>query len=107
MKPKHLTELCRKMTNYFAFYEGFGAPSFEKFAGLMSLKLSDLATLRSEPEFDRAYRECSAIRRDFLVDRALEKRFDPSFVKFLLTLEREESEEAAATQLSLRVEVTE
>ena len=105
MKPKHLTELCRKMTNYFAFYEGFGAPSFEKFAGLMSLKLSDLATLRSEPEFDRAYRECCAIRRDYLTDRALEKKFDSSLVKLLITMEKEELAVMEQAQFTLSVEV--
>lgn len=107
MKPNQIKNLALKMREYFASYAEGGAPSFDKFCAGIGMTREQLNELRENTDFDRAYRECSAIRRDFLVDRALEKRFDPSFVKFLLTLEREESEEAAATQLSLRVEVTE
>ena len=56
-------------------------------------------------KFDRAYRECGEIRRDYLIDRALTRRFDPSFVKFLLSDCEDVSE--GEGELSVRLEVVE
>lgn len=77
-------ELCHKMYLYFISYEDRGAPSFCKFAKTVGMTVEELLSYRGRRLFDAAYRECREIRRDFLVDRALDKRFDPSFVKFLL-----------------------
>ena len=75
------------MYTFFAGYSEFGAPSFSKFARSIGATLSDVEMLRENPEFDRAYRECSEIRRDYLIDSALSKRYDSSFTKYLLSYE--------------------
>ena len=86
------------------FTDTAGVPSFEKFAILRGITLEELNSYRSKRDFDRAYRECCEIRRDYLIDRALTKRFDPSFVKFLLT---EDSDSGHDDTLSLKLEVIE
>ena len=73
---------------FFANYsENAGAPSFLKFARSIGVTSEDVEAFREHKEFDRAYRECAEIRRDYLIDNALSKRFDPSFTKFLLSEE--------------------
>ena len=64
----------------------------------------DIERFRSHKNFDEAYRECKEIRRDYLIDHALDKRFDPSFTKFMLTLEGEQMPEGES-ELLLRLEV--
>lgn len=85
-KQRYVDSLPHDMYRFFVQYsDAAGAPSFEKFAILKGITLEDLNSYRKKLNFDRAYRECCEIRRDYLIDRALTKRFDPSFVKFLLT----------------------
>ena len=73
---------------YFTGYsESFGAPSFSKFARSIGITLEDLQSFRRKREFDAAWRECSEIRRDYLIDMALSKRADASFTKFIYALE--------------------
>ena len=81
------------------------APSFEKFARSIGATLDSLEEFTRNKEFARAYRECNEIRRDYLIDRALTRRFDPSFVKFLLSEEPEEQDERE--EIVFRLEVTE
>ena len=96
------------MYGYFNAYGELGAPSFSKFARSIGATLSDIESFRKKEEFDRAYRECSEIRRDYLIDNALTKRFDSSFTKFLISLEYGESEGASADgELTLKLEVSE
>jgi hypothetical protein len=84
-KPKYPKDLPHKLYVYFTSYSAqTGAPSFLKFARSVGLTLEDLESFREHKEFDKAYRECAAIRRDYLIDNALSKRFDSSFTKFLL-----------------------
>ena len=74
-----------KLYIFFATYnENTGAPSFLKFARSIGVTTEDVEKWREHKEFDRAYRECTEIRRDYLIDNALCKRFDSSFTKFLL-----------------------
>ena len=75
------------MYAYFVGYSGVGAPSFTKFGASTGLTLADIERFRENKEFERAYRECSEIRRDYLIDNALAKRFDASVTKFLLASE--------------------
>ena len=90
---KYKKELARRMYLYFTtFCESVGAPSFQKFARSIGTTVGELEGFRRHKEFDRAWRECIEIRRDYLIDGALTRRFDPSFAKFLL------SEEAAGTE---------
>ena len=90
MKKNHLRytkDLPRRIYTYFLGFEGPGAPSFSKFARSIGATLGDIERFRGHGEFDRAYRECSEIRRDYLIDNGLVKRFDSSFTKFLLNAE--------------------
>lgn len=80
-----------------------GAPSFIKFARSIGVTLRDLEEYRKHGEFERAYQECIEIRRDYLTDRALTKRFDPSFVKYLLSDDEENGVENDGIDLTLRV----
>lgn len=77
---------------FFANYsEAVGLPSFLKFARSIGVTTEDIEAFREHKEFNRAYRECAEIRRDYLIDNALSKRFDSSFSKFLLSMEEGES----------------
>ena len=78
------------------------APSFLKFARSIGVTLGDIERYRVHGEFERAYQECIEIRRDYLTDRALCKKFDPTFVKYLLS-EGEENEKDGGIDLTLRV----
>ena len=109
-KRKYDSELPRKMYTYFTGFQDAGAPSFDKFARSLGITLEELTAYRRNKEFDRAYRECGEIRRDYLIDTALTKRHDPSFVKFLLTVEfgmGEEEKGVTDGTLNLRLEVVE
>lgn len=98
-----LERLARRMLRFFADFDGEGAPSFEKFARISRCRVAELQAYREDEAFDMVYRECNEIRRDYLIDQALCRRYDPSFVKFLLT---EESEIPAKDKnLALTLEV--
>ena len=86
---KYTSDLAGRMYYFFLRYEDRGAPSFQKFARSVGMTTEDLESFRKHKRFERAYRECEEIRKDFLIDRALDKRFDSSFTKFLLTLDSE------------------
>ena len=94
------------MYTYFIGYADQGAPSFNKFARRVGMTTEDLKRFLSHPEFERAYRECSEIRRDYLIDGALGKRLDPSTVKYLLSAEFHMDEERVSDEgLEVTVEV--
>ncbi len=107
-KIKYTAELPRQLYTFFISQSVEGAPSFEKFARSIGATLEEIELLREHKEFDRAYRECSEIRRDYLIDSALARRYDPSFVKFLLTAEfgmGEKDKEKEDTGLTVTLEV--
>ena len=79
--PKQMYQFFLKSTE-----EGT-PPSFSKFAKNIGITLEELKSFRENDVFDRAWCECSEIRRDYLIDNALTKRYDPSFVKFILASE--------------------
>ena len=95
MKKKNIyrKDLPHKLYLFFASYSDPGAPSFLKFARSIGVTTEDVEAFREHKEFDRAWRECERIRRDYLIDNALLKRFDASFTKFLLSEENEETGE--------------
>ena len=97
------------MYSYFInFSDTAGAPSYEKFARHIGVTLDELEGYRKHSEFDRAYRECSEIRRDYLIDAALTKRFDSSATKFVLSSEfgmGEKEKKEEDTTLSVTVEI--
>lgn len=96
-----------RLYRYFISYEDRGAPSINKFARNNFMTSEDVEGFRKHREFDKAYRECCEIRRDYLIDRALDKRFDASFVKFLLSYEDGVAEDNDDNNLTLRLEVSE
>lgn len=88
MKKRYTKELPKRLYTYFAAHSDTAtAPSFDKFARSIGCTLSELESFRKNKTFDRAWRECIEIRRDYLTDMALTRRYDPSFVKFLLAAE--------------------
>ncbi len=107
-KAEYTDELPKRMYTYFIGYaDPSGAPSFDKFARSIGMTLAELEGFKCIDEFMRAWRECSEIRRDYLIDTALTKRFDSSLVKYLLTAEfgmgEEVSEEGGALKVLLEV----
>lgn len=105
-KTASYRNLARQMREYFLTYdEPTGAPSFGKFAKAHGCTVGDLSRLRSHAGFDLVYRECLEIRRDYLVDKALTKTFDPTFVKYLLSSEEVTVSDGQADGFSVTVEV--
>ena len=85
---KYTSDTPRRLYTFFAAYgDQGGVPSFSKFARSIGVTLADLKSFCKYEEFKRAYDECNEIRRDYLIDNALCKKFDGSFTKFLLTAE--------------------
>ncbi len=100
------SELPRRMYTYFSSYCDQGAPSFGKFARSIGSTLEELESFKVHKNFERAWRECGEIRRDYLIDCALTKRHDSSFTKFLLELEASlTSDESENKSLELTLEV--
>ena len=106
-RKKYSPDIPRKMYLFFLNYSDAGLPSFRKFAGTLGLTLEELMQMRRHKRFESSFRECQEIRRDFLIDRALEKRMDGSFAKFLITLEDEKEAAEDRGDLLLRLEVKE
>ena len=101
---KYKKEYGRMMYLYFTGYgESVGAPSFSKFARSIGITLEDLKSFRKKREFDAAWRECSEIRRDYLIDMALSKRADASFTKFIYAIEYPEITADNEMHISLSV----
>ena len=108
-KIKYSSDMPRLLYTFFITHsDTASAPSFSKFARSIGATLSDVEGWRAKSEFERAYRECNEIRKDYLIDSALTKRFDSSFVKFLLSAEfkmGEEERDKEDNSLAVTVEV--
>ena len=106
---KYTALLPRQLYTFFTSYTDTGAPSFSKFARSIGATLKEVEDFRRHGEFERAYRECSEIRRDYLIDSALARRADPSFTKFLLSSEygMGDKEEKEDGMLEVKLEVVE
>ena len=107
-KIKYSGDMPRLLYSFFISYTEPAAPRFEKFARSIGATLDDVERFRRHSEFDRAYRECNEIRRDYLIDAALTRRHDPSFSKFLLACEfgmGEKENEKEDTGLTVTLEV--
>ena len=105
--PAASADMTRKMYIFFRDYADSGVPSFSKFARSVGITLAELESERVSEEFDRAYRECNEIRRDYLIDNALTRRHDPSFTKFLLSSEFSmgDDDDDDTRSLDVRIEV--
>ena len=105
---RYASDLPKKLYAFFIGYsEQLGAPSFAKFARSIGVTCADIQKFRKYAEFERAYEECNEIRRDYLIDNALCKRFDGSLTKFLLCEEFGMGEKKAEDdrELELTLEV--
>ena len=102
---KYTDGLSGLMYSYFLNYQEAGVPSFDKFAKSIGTTYARLEGFRSRRKFERAWRECNEIRRDYLIDGALTRRFDPSFVKFLLTEEKESLDLPEENRLQIEITV--
>ena len=77
-KIEYSCDMPRLLYTFFISHsDTASAPSFDKFARSIGATLADIERFREKREFDRAWRECSEIRRDYLIDAALTRRFDP------------------------------
>ena len=102
-KIKYTCDMPRLLYTYFISYsDGAGAPSFHKFARSIGATLEDVIGFRRHPEFERAYRECNEIRRDYLIDAALTRRYDSSF----LSVSSKKRLTPKTTALPLNLQVT-
>ena len=105
-KAKYKREYPEQMYEYFVSFSDKGAPSFGKFAIKIGVRLSELEGFRVHNKFDVAWRDCSEIRRDYLVDCALKKQHDPSFSKFIIQYETEvENAKKESEGLTVSLEV--
>ena len=87
-KHKYQSDMPRRLYSFFLnTAESGNLPSFEKFARSIGVTLEEIEQMRSHKKFDMAYREAGEIRRDYLIEAALMRRYDPSFTKFLLSYE--------------------
>ena len=103
-KIKYSNDMPRLLYTFFISHsDTASAPSFEKFARSIGATLADIESFRKRHEFDLAWRECSEIRRDYLIDSALTRRFDPSLVKFLLSTEFGMGEEGGESDNTVEV----
>ena len=97
-----------RMYTFFRSYSDVGAPSIAKFAGSIGATVAEVESFRQHSEFERAYRECSEIRRDYLIDNALGKKQDATMTKFILSAEfgmGESKQDGASEPLVVTVEV--
>ena len=101
---KYSKDLPRFLYGFFNSWQDTGLPSFDKFARSIGTTAEALREMRKHSEFDRAWRECIEIRRDYLIDAALTRRFDPSFAKFLITEEAGGEEAGESLAVSITVE---
>jgi hypothetical protein len=101
MKGKEkLGDIRRALIDYFANYNGTdGAPSFAKFRRGHGLSYADFERLKKKRGFSDVLKECSEFRRDYLIDCGLTKRFDASFVKFVLQIEGESGDVEIGTPI--------
>ena len=105
-KKGYAKDLPRRLYTFFVGYDDEkSVPSLQKFARANGYTTEELLAFRSHKNFERACRECSEIRRDYLIDRGLTKRFDASFVKYLLDGEETEEKSAEDSSLAVTLEV--
>jgi hypothetical protein len=103
---KYTKDMPRRLYTFFTSCDdGAAAPSFSKFARSIGSTLSEIESWRKNRTFDKAWRECIEIRRDYLTDMALTRRYDPSFVKFLLGAEFGVGESGGDGELDVSIKV--
>ncbi len=87
-KAKYTSDMPRLLYAFFVSQADEGRlPSFAKFARSIKATPDDIERFRKNAEFERAYRASNEIRRDYLTEAALTRRYDGSFTKFILAAE--------------------
>ena len=104
-ETKYSEDMPKRIYTFFRGYSEAGAPSLVKFAMQTGVTLEELRSWRENSEFDRACRECAEIRRDYLIDAALTRRYDGSMTKFLLSTEFGMGEDEHDGRLEVTLEV--
>lgn len=83
---RYKTEYCQALLDYFRQGGDGALPSLARFAYGLGIPYGLLAVWeRDHDEFATAMREARRILEELLVDKALAKAYDPTFVKFLLS----------------------
>ena len=107
-KAKYTKDMPRMLYSYFLDAVASGEiPSISKFARRIAMTVDDIEGFRAHGEFEKAYKEVNEIRRDYLIDSALLRKFDSSFTKFILSAEYGEGTDGGADDnitVSIKVE---
>ncbi len=105
---KYRKELPARLLSFFDFSAGEGLPTFSDFRRQEGLCLRDFSRFLKRADFAAAVAEANARLADALRVGALTKRYDPSFVKFLLTeADGGQDGEAAERRFSVEIRVVE
>ena len=104
-KIRYTSDMPRVLYTFFITCTESGEiPSISKFARRYALTVEDVEKFRSHKEFDKAYKEANEIRRDYLIDSALVKKFDPSFTKFILSEDFTDEKTEESIDINVKVE---
>ena len=107
---EYTPELCRRLISHFTFEPGEVPPGFSGFRAKEGMTLAEFRAFCEREDFRAAVEEAKARYLDTLTAGALLKQYDTGFVKHLLSLSREESEEAedrSAEPLTVEIRVVE
>ena len=81
---KRKSELARKLITHFTFEPGEIPPTLSGFREQMGLSLAEFSALGKDADFADALKDAQARYLDTLTVGALLKKYDASFVKYLL-----------------------
>ena len=105
---ENTSTLAGRLIAHFTFEAGEIPPTLSDFRRMAGLSLSAYDALMQDPEFSAAARDARARYLDTLTVGALLKKYDASFVKYLLdTAEEGEGESEAPEEFAVEVRVVE
>ena len=105
---EHSEELAKKLIAHFTFEAGEIPPTLSEFRRRAGISLADYTALLEDARFSEAARDARARYLDTLTVGALLKKYDASFVKYLLdTAEEVEGTEKGPEGFSVEVRVVE
>ena len=97
--------LAGRLIAHFTFEAGEIPPTLSEFRRRTGLSLSEFDSLMQNAEFAAAARDAKARYLDTLTVGALLKKYDASFVKYLLDADGEDGGEPTAEDFSVEVRV--
>lgn len=106
---KDTKELARRLLAHFTFEPGGIPPTFSEFRQQAGLSYSEFSALCEDEDFAEAMRDARARYLDTLTVGALLKKYDASFVKYLLdaAVDGESKEGKAPENVTVEVRVVE